>query len=273
MSILQSAFAAVIAGVMGASFLYGQTPARPTPGTISGVVLDVSGKPYAGAQIWTMEVGPHQFRHWEDSYATDAQGRFRLTVVPGAYYVCAFPPGVSLDETKMAMPACFPSAPAYSLATAVTVEPHGASPQLTIRLLEMPTYSIGGRITSGRVPRTRHWVMAIDAESDHPEEERLGCGRLYNVPYSSACATGFSGDVKANGSFVISGVPAGSYRLRAVSGDGVGNEIIATDSVSLAQPTPAPPIYTGERNVTVKGNLSGVSVKVKLQVNDKARQR
>ena len=97
---LQSAFAVVIVAVMGASFLYAQTLSPQPAGTISGVVLDAAGKPYAGAQVWTMEVGPHQFRHWEDSYAPDAQGRFRLTVVPGSYFVCAFPPGVPLDKRK-----------------------------------------------------------------------------------------------------------------------------------------------------------------------------
>jgi hypothetical protein len=219
-----------------------------------------------------MEVGPHPFRHWEDSYATDAQGRFRLTVVPGSYFVCAFPPGVPLDETKMALPACFPSASTYSAATAVTVEPDGASPQLTIRLLEVPTYSIRGRIISGHVPKTKGWGMTIAAESDHPQQ-RLGCGRLFTIPYSSACATGFSGDVMTDGSFVISGVPAGSYSLYAKAGDGVGHEIVANDNLGMPPPKSAPPIYTGERNVIVRGNLSGVSVKIKLEVNDQARQR
>jgi hypothetical protein len=141
----QSAFASVTVAVMGASFLYGlyaQTHSPQPSRTISGVVLDASGQAYAGSKVWAMEVGPHPFRHGEDSYATDSEGRFRLSVVPGSYFVCAFPPGVPLDETKMALPACFPSAPAYSVATAITVEPHGAAPQLTIRLLERrPTVS------------------------------------------------------------------------------------------------------------------------------------
>ena len=143
---------------------------------------------------------------------------------------------------------------------------------MTIRLLEVPTYSIRGRITSGRVAKTKGWGMTIDVESDHPQQ-RLGCGRLSNVAYSSACATGYVGDVKANGSFIISGVPAGSYTLHAKVGDGVGPEIVATDDLGLRQPTSVSPVYTGERNVIVNGNLSGVSVKVKLEVNDQARQR
>jgi hypothetical protein len=114
--------------------------------------------------------------------------------------------------------------------------------------------------------------MTIDVQSDDPQE-RLGCGRL-NLPYSSACASGFVGDVNADGSFVISGVPAGSYTLYAKAGDGIGHEIIANDGLGRApQTTSAPPVYAGERNVIVKGNLNGVLMKVKLEVNDQARQR
>ena len=244
-----------------------------TMAAIFGVVLDASGKPYAGAQIWTAaaSVPPHPETSL-DGYATDAQGRFRLTVAPGSYLVCAFPPGVGLDETKMALPTCFPSAPAYTAATAVTVVPQGASPQLTIRLLEALTYSIRGRITSGHVLKTKHWGMTIDAESDHPQQH-LGCGLFLRVPYSSACATGYAGDVKADGSFVISGVPAGSYALDATAGDGVGRQIVANGDLGMRQPTSVPPVYTGARKVIVKGNLSGVPVKVKLEVNDHAPQR
>jgi hypothetical protein len=202
----------------------------------------------------------------------DAQGRFHVTVAPGSYLVCAFPPGVGLDETKMALPACFPSAPAYHAATAVTVGPHGASPHLTIRLLEAPIYSIRGRITSGRVLKTKHWGMTIDAESDHTRQH-LGCGPRPMETYSSACATGYAGDAKADGTFVISGVPAGSYALYATAGDYVGRQIVANDSLGMQPPTSFPPVYTGARNVIVKGNLSGVPVKVKLEVNDQAPQR
>ena len=242
--------------------------------TISGVVLDASGKPYAGAQIWTTAaLEPPPPETWLDGYATDAQGRFRLTVAPGSYLVCAFPAGVGLDETKMTLPACFPSAPAYIAAIAVTVGPHGASPQLTIRLLEAPTYSIRGRITSGGVLKTKDWGMTINAESD-PPQQYLGCGRLPPMaPYSSACATGYAGDVKADGSFVISGVRAGSYTLDATAGDWVGRQIVANDNLGMQQPTSVLPFYTGARNVIVKGNLSGVPVKVKLEVNDHAPQR
>jgi hypothetical protein len=241
--------------------------------TISGVVLDASGKPYAGAYIWTTAALWPPFPEIWDRYATDAQGRFRLTVAPGSYLVCAFPPGVGLDETKMALPACFPSAPAYTAAIAVTVGPHGASPQLTIRLLEAPTYSIRGRITSGRVRKTKDWGMTIEAESD-PPQEYLGCGRLPPMAtYSSACETGYAGDVKADGSFVISGVRAGSYSLYAMAGDYVGRQIVANDDLGMPPPTSVPPVYTGARNVIVKGNLSGVPVKVKLEVNDHAPQR
>jgi len=240
--------------------------------TIFGVVLDASGKPYAGAWIWTTAASePPPPETW-DRYATDAQGRFRLTVAPGSYLVCAFPPGVGLDETKMALPTCFPSASAYTAATAVTVRPQGASPQLTIRLVEAPTYSIRGRITSGGVLKTKHWGMTIDAESD-PPRQHLGCGGFLRAPYSSACATGHAGDVKADGSFVISGVPAGSYTLDAMAGDYVGRLYVVNDNLGMRQPTSVSPVYTGARNVTVKGNLSGVSVKVKLEVNDQTPQR
>lgn len=102
------------------SLLYAQTlsPQAPHTGmaTISGVVLEASGKPYVGARVWTMKVPPHQFRTREGlqevvaahSPATDAQGRFQLSVAPGSYLVCAFPPGVGLDDTKMALPRVSP---------------------------------------------------------------------------------------------------------------------------------------------------------------------
>jgi hypothetical protein len=241
--------------------------------TISGVVLDASGKPYAGAWIWTTAASEPPTPETWDGHATDAQGRFRLTVAPGSYLVCALPPGVGLDETKIALPACFPSAPAYHAATAVTVGAHGASPQLTIRLREAPTYSIRGRITSGGVLKTKDWGMTIDAGSDH-SQQHLGCGSLPPMaPYSSACEIWYTGDVTADGSFVISGVPAGSYTLDAMAGDYVGRQYVVNDDLGMPPPASVPPVYTGARNVIVKGNLSGVLVKVKLEVDDHAPQR
>jgi hypothetical protein len=94
-----------------------------------------------------------------------------------------------------------------------------------------------------------------------------GCGLFFNVPYSSACAIGYFGDVKANGAFLISGVPAGSYTVYGNAGDYVGQQI-ATDSLGNPPLTSVPPVYTGRQNVVLKGDLSGVSVKVKLEANN-----
>jgi hypothetical protein len=233
--------------------------------TITGVVMDASGKPVSGVLIATTivpwEKEPPQGLAVESKPITDSEGHFQVPVVPNAYFVCAFPPAGEPGQAKIAIPACFPSAPVYSAARVVTVAPGRTTEQLTIRLSEVPVYSIRGRIRFAAAHKSKDWGMEIHAESSDDYGDRPGCHSPFG-PQSTLCSGPYFGDVNKDGRFVISGIPAGSYTLYASAGDGVGNEVVVC---GVNRPPPKPhPVRTSELDLIVHRNRSGIDVNVVL---------
>lgn len=235
--------------------------------TIMGVVMDASGKPVSGAHIATTVVPwekapPQSLVELESKPITDPEGRFQVPVVPTSYLVCAFPPAGEPGQKRIAIPACFPSAPDYSAARVVTVTPGRTTEQLIIHLSEVPVYSIRGRIRFSAVYRSKDWGMEISASSaDY--RDRPGCQDIFG-PQSTLCSGPYFGEVNKDGRFVISGIPSGSYTLFARAGDGVGHEIVATDYVGGVPPKQRP-VHTGQRDLIVTRNLSGIDVNIVLR--------
>jgi hypothetical protein len=235
--------------------------------TIKGVVVGSSGKPVSGALIaatlvpWEKE--PPQRLAVESKPITDSKGRFQVLVIPNSYFVCAFPPAGEPGQTAIAIPACFPSAPAYSAARVVTVAPGRTTEQLIIRLSKVSVYSVRGRIKFGATHKSKDWGMEIYASSSDDHRDRPGCQNIFG-PQSTLCPGFYFGEVNTDGRFVISGLPAGSYALYARAGDGVGREIVATDYMGMVPPKPRP-VRTGERDLIVTRNLSDIKVNVVLR--------
>jgi hypothetical protein len=233
--------------------------------TITGVVIDASGKRVSGALIATTVV-PWEKEHpqrlaLESKPITDSEGRFQVPVVPNSYFVCAFPPAGEPGKAKIAIPACFPSAPVYSAARVVTVAPGLTTEQLTIRLSEVPVYSIRGRIRFAAAHKSKDWGMEIEAWSSDDYGDRPGCHGPFG-PQSTLCSGPYVGDVNKDGRFVISVIPAGSYTLYARAGDGVGNEVVVC---GVNRPPPKPrPVRTSELDLVVHRNPSGIDVNVVL---------
>ena len=235
--------------------------------TIGGVVVDAGEKPSPGARISFISLGKQPSGNAAifapSDTITDAQGRFQATVAPGAYHVCAAPQFLG-QKAKIPVAACFPSAPDYASAATVTVRAGGASEPLSIQLLEMATYRISGSIHSGAAKKSS-WGVEIRADSDDSTDGRPGWQQAY------------FGCVNRDDSFVISGLPAGTYTLSAMAGAGVQRltcdarkvaEVpsFATDYCCSSTPQPPPVLYTGQRKVTFTRNLSGIVIHVGLDV-------
>jgi hypothetical protein len=105
--------------------------------------------------------------------------------------------------------------------------------------------------------------MEVFASSSDDYADRPGCGKGFGAA-STLCMGPYFGDVNSDGRFVISGIPAGSYTLFARAGDGVGREIVAIDNVGSAPPRSRPVRFTGERDLIVNRNLSGIEVNIVL---------
>ena len=236
--------------------------------TISGVVVDAGGRPSPGASIASIALDKqpagNEVMFALNDKTTDAQGRFQPSVAPGDYHVCAIPQFIG-RTAKIPVAACFPSAPDYASASRVTARAGGAAELLTIKLLEVATYRIHGRIQPGSAGKSSwgaNWGVVIRADPDDSTD-----GRPVRGPQA------YLGCVNRDDSFVISGLPAGTYTLSAVAGPGVQRlkcdakrvaEIppFATDNCCSSNPQPPPVLYTGQRKVTFTGNLSGIVVNV-----------
>jgi hypothetical protein len=225
--------------------------------TIRGVVLDAHRKPSSKALVSAMRAG-----NLSPTEATAGpKGEFQIRVVPGSYAVCARPQDPYPTPSKNTIGMCYLSATDYDTATMVTMGPGEISPPLTIHLGEMRLFDIRGIIA----PVHKGWGSLIVAQADES-----GSG----VPsWSIGC-------IKRDGTFIILGIPAGTYTLSATAGmsvestrcdrNGRPEMIFANDVCCATEPKPQATrpraiVYSGERRVTVTGNMNGVVVKVKRE--------
>jgi hypothetical protein len=221
--------------------------------TIQGMVVDAHGKPFLSPVVQLIP----EDRHGNITPNVNERGEFQAQVLPGVYRLCAVPylPQSGKHVRFTSAKACYPSAENVDDATPVTVDPGKTTPSLEIRLREMPVFAIRGRVT--RVPSG--WGV-------HVMLDKVEGGATGHALYF--------GCIERNGSFVIWGVPTGIYSLHATTGKKVGSSVCDKDRRPLLAPArfddycgfPAPPpavVYTGERSLTVKGDLKGILVTVK----------
>jgi len=218
--------------------------------TISGEILDASGKAAPGTRVTLMALGGPG----SSGVATsDLKGRFRAEVTPGGYFICAEPSGQKSIAT------CYPSAANYDSATVVIVHPGEAAGPFTIRMPDEPRYTIRGQIRS-LVPKTATWGESIWAIPLPDEPGPHGSGYLYSC-------------VNRDGSFLIPGLRAGRYVVRATAGPEVQrNPCAASERPTffnansgfddVGPPRLRAPEYTSSETVAVSADIKDLVVKV-----------
>jgi hypothetical protein len=165
---------------------------------------------------------------------TDDRGEFRVMVMAGEYVVMAQParrvPGSSLDVAML--PTYFPSTTTADHATAVTVRPGQTSCCVNILMQTGRAYQISGLVTDEQgSPQPGALVTLV---------RQVLAGQM------SLQASAVGSPARADGSFTMTGIPPGTYRLISlpipitpVQGDSIPTRAIAGVTAALSGQTPS----------------------------------
>jgi hypothetical protein len=225
---------------------------RLTPqSVIAGKVVDADGDPVAGCQIralrWGYSNGVRQLTPFPiPGTTTNDLGEYRLAGMPaGSYYVEAsparnqnrtpvFPPQPLPDQPQLIYTTTYhPSATESSAAASVRVAAGVEVTGIDIKLVKTIAFTIRGRLVDPDAPPGRPGFAQL-----RPRNNLAGT------------FMGFSTSSSMDGTFVISGVPPGSYELvaqRANTGNSLGG-LVGPAAIAIL------PIEVRDRN------LDGISV-------------
>lgn len=228
-------------------------------GVIAGVVRDPRGRPLPGLNVRVLKFGYNALsgertlgaQSAASSATTDDRGEYRaFGLPPGSYVVLVSPPpgrsgGPGVDDIRQlsstdvqrALQAAKSGATAPTSSTAATaasagmrvnyapifhpgVTDIGAAPAIALGLSEertgvdvavqlVPSATISGRITSPMGPLPMLTISVVPAGAN--AELLAGAG-----------VRGLSTQPRADGSYVIAGVPPGAYTVKAIFGRGRG---------------------------------------------------
>jgi carboxypeptidase family protein len=228
----------------------------PRGAAITGRVLDEFGDPVAGARVQAMRYqlvqGTRRLVSAGVTAQSDDTGAFRLySLMPGDYYVSAMIrpfPLEGVDDPSGYAPTYYPGTGNVSEAQAISLAVSQEA-SITFALMPVRTARVSGRVVNSTgAPLTNGTIMLAAADSIAP-------GPL---------AFGSAGRVRPDGSFLLTNVAPGSYRLTATSGGpggfggagGFNNGELELGSIPI---TIAGEDLTGITLVTSRGaTLSGV---------------
>ncbi len=207
--------------------------ALPKGSVLAGRIVDEFGEPVAGARVAAMR---HRFITGQRrltpvsspgaSDTTDDLGQYRLHgLSPGDYYLSASLGGnltleQSTDRTGYA-PTYYPGTPALNEAQRVTLAVAQELPEINFALAPTRVAKIAGTaMTSGGKPMSNGMIMLTSAAG-------IGVG---GTPLVGA------GMTQADGSFTISNVAPGEYRLEMIAAGAV--ESMANSGTSIGMNIP-----------------------------------
>ena len=190
-------------------------------GAIAGRVFNEFAEPVAGArvQVYRMQVvrGVRQPRQVGLADETDDTGSFRVYALPpGEYYVGVNARGAAgwMGGTPFGMTTYYPGTPHLMEAHPIRLAAADDYAGVVVQLGAVRGVRVTGRILNSQGLPVTDAQVALLSGSD---------------PMAPAVGTGLTGDVDATGQFTISGVPPGSYMLRATTmGNGQGMSAMET---------------------------------------------
>jgi hypothetical protein len=282
---LQNYFGAVVNGTRppGASEIAIVTGQQTTEvrlslirgGTISGRVLDPTGKPLQNSPVQALQsaydngVPSLQIANVKP---TDDRGEFRLGVLaPGEYYIAVTPApagargGASPANApagEIAITTMYPSATDASKAIPIVLHAGEDLSGMNIQLRSVPTLKISGRVAH-TLPSA---PPAAPRGGVRPLLAVVGLAPRDKPALPDLLGAGVGVNAAADGTFEIQNVPPGSYDLFA-------RLPVANGWGGLAPPERATtPLAFGRTSVEVRGgNVEGVTIVVHQGVDVKGR--
>lgn len=200
----------------------------PRAGALTGRVVDEFGEPVTSVRVAAMryrfQAGQRRLTPSGEIDTTDDLGQFRLYgLPPGEYYVQAQPQSamsflsVSGDRSGYAQ-TFYPNAYSPSDATRVSLAVGQEAQSLVIALVPTRFVNVSGTATS--------------AEG---QPVRAGMVRLVDPGAAFSMVAGNMGIIRPDGTWTISSVVPGEYRLVAQMMKGSLEEVAATGSVSMSE--------------------------------------
>jgi hypothetical protein len=231
----------------------------PRGGAITGRIVDVAGEPVMGATVQAlrrrMVQGQRGLQATGAADTTDDTGAFRLYgLAPGEYYVTASPRRVE-DRLGRLVGSAIPGrgAPIFYPGTAnrgeaqrIAVDVSGEA-RADMQLVDVSTSRVSGivRMSDG-TPAAGAMISLLAGDLDF-----ASAGGDALTPLR------ILGDASADGSFELTGVPPGSFMLRAQSRPNVSAIFDITNQSISANP---PVIESAALPVTVDGDIAGLTM-------------
>ena len=217
-------------------------------GVIAGRVFDRFGEPIAGVRVQALRSrfleGRRRLQTVGTGDETDDTGSYRVHgLAPGDYYLIARPPEANQFPVEGAAPIYYPGTADFAEAQRVAVT--AASEAIAMmQLVPVRTATVSGIVLDSRGAPVEAMVSLTS--------ENVGLG--YVNAQQGAVPFRISGHAEADGSFVLSGVPPGSYSLGASSG------MPASDAAAGALPVMSHEMATVPLTVSDGGDIGGLTM-------------
>ena len=234
----------------------------PRAGAITGRIVDRTGEPVMGARVQAlrrrMVQGQRGLQASGVADTTDDTGAYRLYgLAPGEYYVTATPRRVEDRVGRLigeavpgrGAPIFYPGTANRDEAQRVTVDVSGEA-RADMQFLDVPTSRVSGIVlASDGTPAAGAMITLLSRDLDFAG----GVGDGMQVPLQ------IQDDAAADGSFELTGVPPGSFTLRAQTRPNF-SAILDISNQRVVGPLVTPVMESAFVPVVVGGDIAGLTV-------------